>query len=85
MYVSQVRLFNNYNLSSNWSPVEVLALDEWCDTSATDAVPEGPRVSVYYEDDDGEREQVLEFGCEASSFYSGPNSLATRLQQINVR
>ena len=83
--LTQIRLFNNYNLSSNWSPVEVLPLDEWCDVTMADTTSQGPRVSVYYESDDREREQVLEFGCEASSFYSGSDSLATRLQQINIR
>lgn len=83
----QVRVFNNYNLSSHWSQVQVLSLDDKCGSVNVNTATQGSLVSVYYENKGIEKSKVLEFGCDPrSSLYSvNLNSFAIRIQDINDR
>lgn len=81
-------MFNNYNLSSHWSAVQVVALDEDCNSSLETAEGDGTRVSVYYKSEGSESSsKVLEFGCGSvlpSNFITS-ESLDTRLQAISEK
>lgn len=82
-------MFNNYNLSSHWSEVQVVALDEECDSSLFESTGgDETRVSVYYKGEGSESSsKVLEFGCGSvlPSNFITTESLDTRLQAISEK
>lgn len=82
----QVRVFNNYNLSSHWSADQSVALeDEDClAPSSPPEEEEESRVLLYYQGGDSEATKVLEFGC-GSSLPLSSEVIEDRLQGINDR
>ena len=80
-------MFNNYNLSSHWSQLQVVALDDECDSSSFESETGGKaRVSVYYEREGSGSSKVLEFGCaDTPSPFASSGNVETRLQSISNR